>query len=160
MAGNIAVELVRAATGDFPVDLYAAPVQPVKSPFGLSYESLTNSLEVYLHKALKEDSSQFELALTAQLSALSERITELVEDHRKHSAQDLVNAFVPRPTFTWIMDSKRIKKPSAPLASIPTEPQDLLEDAAKRAAHISILHWRVWADLVYLQQDEDDEDDE
>jgi len=160
MSGNIAVELVRAATGDFPADLYAAPVQPLKSPFGLSYDSLTNSLETYLQKALKEDSSQFELAVTAQLSALSERVTELVEDHRKYSAQDLVNAFVPRPTFTWVMDSKRIKKPSAPLASIPTEPQDLLEDAAKRAAHISILHWRVWADLVYVAQDYDDEEDD
>lgn len=161
VAGNIAVELVRAATGDFPVaDLHAGPVQPLKSPFGLSYESLTDSLESYLQKALREDSTQFDLAVNAQLTILTERVIELVEDHRNTSAQDLVDAFVPRPTFTWVMDSKRMKNPTPPLASLPTEPQDLLEDAAKRAAHISILHWRVWADLVYLEQHDNEEDDE
>ncbi|KAH8778827.1 T-complex protein 11-domain-containing protein [Diaporthe sp. PMI_573] len=36
--------------------------------------------------------------------------------------------------------------------------QELVEDMAVRLAHLGILHWRVWAQLAYLEEDPDEMD--
>lgn len=159
-AGNIAVEVVRAAIGDFPAEERAAPVVPAKSTFGVSADSLTANIEAYLQRCFKQDSQQFDDAVSRQLAIIVDRVNELAQKHRNLSARDLVEVFVPQPTFTWVMDNnKRVKKHETKFIAPPAT-QDLLEDAAKRCAHISILHWRVWADLVYMAEEEEYSDEE
>jgi hypothetical protein len=153
LISTIAPELVRAALGDFNGEERAAPIL---SSTGINPDSFIKAIEAHLNFAFIQGSQYFTRALTEQHHLFLERVTSLIMTNMHASTQELVDLFVPRPAFSYIMEAKKQKKFDAQkfLAPPPTT-QEPVDEIAKRAAHMAILHWRVWADLVYVPRPSD-----
>jgi hypothetical protein len=153
LIGTIAPELVRAALGEFTADERAAPIMSSTPARGVNPDSFIKAIESHLNFAFIQGSQYFTRALTEQHRIFHERVTDLVVTNMNASIQELVDIFVARPAFSYIMDAKKQKKFDAQkFLAPPTTSLDPVEEIAKRAAHMAILHWRVWADLVYVPQ--------
>lgn len=152
-AGNIAAEIVRAATHDFTDDGSAIIVGSAKVLANFNPMTMTTTIESYLQRAFDQKSAQFLKGLHTHLPQVIEKTTELVGQHKDKSATELADTFVPRAAAALALEARKQKKINAMLLA-PTEvPATPVDEVARRAAHISILHWRVWADPVYLKQD-------
>lgn len=156
LISTIAPELVRAALGDFTADERTAPVMSSTPARGVNPDSFIKAIESHLNFAFIQGSQYFSRALTEQHRIFHERVTDLVMTNINASTQDLVDMFVPRPAFSYVMDAKKQKKFDAQkFLTPPTTSQDPVNEIAKRAAHMAILHWRVWADLgVYISREQ------
>ena len=154
-AGNIAVEIVRAATHDITDDGTAITLVPGSAKVIANFNSttMTGTIEAYLQRAFDQKSIQFLKGLDTHLPQVIEKTTELVSQHKDKSATELADTFVPRGTAALALEARKQKKIDAMLLAPAAVPATPVDEVARRAAHISILHWRVWAELVYMKQE-------
>jgi len=152
-AGNIAVEIIRAATHDITEDGSAIIADSGKFIANFNPTTMTATIEVHLQRAFDQKSTQFLKGLRTHLPQVIEKTTELVSQHKDKTATELADTFVPRNSAALALEARKQKKIDAMLLA-PTEAAlTPVDEVARRAAHISILHWRVWADMVYLKND-------
>lgn len=130
---NIAVEIVRVALvveGRYP-------------PFDAN---LLGLVEQKLGNYLRPDSSAFRQGAMALFERLVPKLQTRVRDHARFSALDLQEMLVPNVG----------KSSAVPLVMFPQQVVDVDEDVVRRFSHIIILHWQVWAELVYLVEPAND----
>ena len=157
-AGNIAVEIVRAATHDITEDGSAIIADSGKFIANFNPIIITTTIETHLQRAFDQKSTQFIKGLKTHLPQVIEKTTELVSQHKDKTATELADTFVPRNTAALVLEARKQKKIDAMLLEPIEGALTAVDEVARRAAHISILHWRVWADMVYLKNHADSED--
>ena len=121
---DVALEVVRQA-------YTACKITRVPSPSDLKHA------EHYLEKPCALENSDFENPETS----LSDKLSYLVE----HEV-DVIGNFSP----AQIMNHYKLEDSTKVLPDIVNEQTELLR-LARRIAHITVLHWRVWAPLVYKE---------
>lgn len=135
---NIAAEIVRLVlTLEGRAYLYDADL------YGLAERKLQEDLEA--------SSSAFCMHAQDMLDRLLPKTKECVNAHCKLSAIELQDALVPplpaAPTHSFGMGAV-----CEPIAAVRSSDPDL--DLVRRFSHVIVLHWQVWADLVYLVEPE------
>lgn len=105
---------------------------------------------------------RFEAFLCAQISNPESRIYREAESRILQELfpllRELVHKYTPL-TSLQIFEAATGPKP-APLFAAPTSSSNMkseVTDIATRLAHLGILHWRVWAPLAYLVEQQDEE---
>lgn len=101
----------------------------------LPSEALLATTELHLRSAWDPKSPAF----ATQATILGNELSDLVHD---------IAASVADLTPLQLLHHLNPLHPSAPQPDQRSTPLDL----ARRIAHIAILHWRVWAPILYLQQ--------
>jgi hypothetical protein len=137
---NIAAEIVRLAlTLEGRAHPYDADL------IGLAERKLQEDLEA--------TSSAFCMHAQDMLDRLLPKTRECVNAHCRLPAIELQEALVPAlpiaPTHSFGMGA--VCEPV--MTARPTDPDD---DLVRRFSHVIVLHWQVWADLVYLVEPEQD----
>lgn len=116
--------------------------------------SLLAFVEDRLVEELRTESPAFENRAQDTFDRLLPKLQASVDQHIKLSAlhlQDRLVPPVPLPPMQWF----GFGAVCAPVSAIPQADPD--DDAVRRLTHMIVLHWQVWADLVYLAApDEDD----
>lgn len=124
-ADNIAVEITRVALvieGHYP-----------------SFDAnLLGLVEQKLSNYLRPDSSAFRQGAMALFERLVPKVETRVRENTRLSALNLQDMLVPSTT----KQSLGFAPPAI----------DVDDDVVRRFAHIIILHWQVWAELVYLAE--------
>jgi hypothetical protein len=131
---NIATEIVRIVlmlenrTPPFDADMY-----------GLAERKLLEDLST--------SSPAFSYQAQDMLDRLYPKAQEKILAHIKFSALDLQDALVPplQPAITHTVGFGAVLEPAGPAK--PTDPDF---DIVRRFSHMIVLHWQIWADLVYL----------
>ncbi|KAI7111254.1 hypothetical protein KC352_g35909, partial [Hortaea werneckii] len=110
--------------------------------------SLLGIVEQKLAVALNPASEAFDQIARDTCDRLLPKVTVSVEEHIRLSALDLQNALIT-PT------SNPLPPPPIGFGAVlappePTRNYDPDDDIVRRVTHVICLHWKVWAELVYL----------
>ena len=143
---NIAVEIVRVLL----------TIEGRDPPFDTNLLSLAEQkLRDYLHP----NSRVFHAAAKNLSENLIIKIQARVKDCAKLSALDLHDALVPMGSSrTSAVGFGAVCAPPA-LPALGAETLDPCEDLVRRFTHIIALHWQVWAEMVYLVNTAEPEED-
>ncbi|USW58728.1 Putative T-complex 11 protein [Septoria linicola] len=136
---NIAVEIVRV-------------LLVVEGQYPLFDIDLLNYAEQRLSGCLRTDSDSFRRHSHELIRNLVPKVQSRVSTHTSMTALDLQDTLVPAP-ITSNRNSMGFGAVCEPAPHAPAAPIDADEDIIRRFTHIIALHWQVWRDLVY--QDED-----
>ena len=136
--GNIAVEIVRLAL------TLEGRTQPYDA-------DLIRLAENKLQEDLEATSSAFCMHAQEMLDRLLPKTKECVNTHCRMPAVELQDALVPQlpaaPNHSFGMGAI-----CEPIAVAKSSDPDI--DLVRRFSHVVVLHWQVWADLVYLVEPE------
>lgn len=84
-------------------------------------------------------------------------ILATIERHTNSSPMELFNNLVPTTTPTTTLSSTHLSQPTTTDTfssySLLHPDTHKLSDIANRISHIIILHWRVWGNIAYIQDD-------
>ncbi|KAF2770142.1 Tcp11-domain-containing protein [Teratosphaeria nubilosa] len=109
-------------------------------------------IEMKLTAALNPTSQAFDKLARDTCERLLEKVYASVEKHRHLNAVQLQDVFVPQPPPP---SSVVIGGIGAVCAPPPHQVQwDPEEEFVRKITHVLCLHWQVWADLVYLADDQ------
>lgn len=122
---NIAVEIVRVAL----------VMEGQHSSFDAN---LLAVVEQKLSNYLRPDSGAFRQGAMALFDRLVPKLQTRVKDCSRFSALDLQEMLVPSG------------KSASTMMVFGQPPADVDDDVVRRFAHIIVLHWQVWGELVYL----------
>lgn len=150
--GNIAVELLRLAhSSDGSIFTPAA--------------GSVQKVEKELHRLL-QCNSEVSDCFSKHAGRLAHRlyggVSTTISNHGYASPIDLFNAFVspsappppPPPPSATVGTARRALANESHSES----QTDHLDDLVRRTAHIIILHWRIWSELVYLKSEQTQQD--
>ena len=144
---NVAVHLAHVVT---QVDQRA-------TKFDVNLVQLTEQM---LASCLRPDSHEYTITAGRVFDRLVPKVQARVRQHIKYTALSLQDTLVPssaglpssatRAAATQPHHSNFGAVCAPAPATTRSEPVDPDEDLIRRLAHILVLHWQVWADLVYL----------
>lgn len=124
----VATELARAAAG----------IEPDK-------------MSKHMTDLAKLDADSAKIMLRDNLGRLHDHFLNRIMQQLQIRTLSVANDFSKLPDTLAISNSQRawsIQRCEQGVASMPD-----LEDISRRLAHIAVIHWQVWSDLVYLEPD-------
>ncbi|KAI9708027.1 MAG: hypothetical protein M1820_004231 [Bogoriella megaspora] len=117
---------------------------------------LLDSIEAELKTSFNPDSDSYSRTSTAVLDALLPGTLKGVATYIERSPVNICNALVSPSTSS----GKAIVKPTV-LSGLGKRPEDSRERKMQglidRITHLAVLHWRIWAPIVYLFDLEDED---
>ncbi|KAK3714218.1 Protein SOSEKI 1 [Vermiconidia calcicola] len=123
-------------------------------------ETLLDFIEQRLEHDLLPGSQAFDKHAQDLSDRLLPKIQASVDKNINVNALDLQNSLLaplPPAAPQHPMGFGAVLTPQAALPQQPIDPDD---DFIRRFTHIIVLHWQVWADLVYMAPSDDDSSDE
>lgn len=97
--------------------------------------------------------SMFDNTLTSHATTLEAvllpQVHACIKKHSNSSPTELYNNLVATPPPTSIPSFIPAPSTTDTFSLINNTPQDRLSDLSKRISHIILLHWRIWAPIVY-----------
>lgn len=137
--GNIAVEIVRLCL----------TLEGRTHPYDAD---LIRLAENKLQEDLEATSSAFCMHAQDMLDRLLPKTKECVNTHCRMPAIELQDALVPQLPAAPTNNSFGMGAICEPIAATKSSDPDI--DLVRRFSHVIVLHWQVWADLVYLVEPE------
>lgn len=151
---NIAAELVRLAFKDF------TPSAGQSLP---SMVALCDEIEVYLNLHTVPQSDIFSEKAIKMHAEILLRVKEAVWAHISMSPSVMFENLVAAPARAAATTANiKYYASSAPKSGDALRKGSgnaRTDDFVRRAAHIAVLHWRVWAPLLYARQPDEPEED-
>jgi len=126
---EIALEVARAVTDMSSIAISAGTAQYTDRDL---IQNATNGLWSALEQQQHDE-----------LASVSRLLTTRTLHHASHFSQ-LDTLQISNLQRTWSMNRS--------LKGVPLAPD--LDDIARRLAHVAVIHWKVWSDLVYLDDSE------
>jgi hypothetical protein len=156
----LALEIARAAqkvAASFASSMLVPPRSQQSEASGNKADTPDNGLIAQAEETLERYFSpyyyqQCARAIEAEVGELTMRI---VKNCRGKSPLELFYELAsPAPSPPTIAASENARSEPITVANVRNREEPRLESVARRLAHIGILQWRVWGEMVYLSDDE------